>query len=125
MVGEFITHYGEYRIFCFQGELGSGKTTLISGCCSYLGSTDTMSSPTFSIVNEYKLPNGKIYHFDLYRMKSLEEIMDIGFEEYIHSGHYCFIEWPEKVKKILPQNETVYCELNYISLNERSLKAWA
>lgn len=85
---------GGIKVFAFNGEMGSGKTTFIKELSKILGSKDNFSSPTYSIVNEYVSPVGKIYHFDLYRLKSVEELMDIGFEEYLCSGHYCFIEWP-------------------------------
>jgi tRNA threonylcarbamoyladenosine biosynthesis protein TsaE len=82
------------RIFLINGAMGAGKTTLIKALCRKLGSKDELSSPTFSIVNEYAWPGGKIYHFDLYRLKETSELLDIGIEEYLDSGHYCFIEWP-------------------------------
>ena len=101
----------EKKIFCFYGELGAGKTTLIKEICKQLGVTDPGSSPTFSLVNEYKAsllsPRKKeeafsIYHFDLYRLKNESEIFDIGYEEYLFSGSYCFIEWPELIEHLLP-----------------------
>jgi tRNA threonylcarbamoyladenosine biosynthesis protein TsaE len=82
------------KIFLLNGPMGSGKTTFIKAMCRALGSRDEFSSPTFSIVNEYRYPGGKIFHFDLYRLKNGEELLDIGFEEYLDSGEYCFIEWP-------------------------------
>jgi tRNA threonylcarbamoyladenosine biosynthesis protein TsaE len=81
------------KIFLLSGPMGSGKTTFIKAMCRALGSRDEFSSPTFSIVNEYRYPGGKIFHFDLYRLKNGEELLDIGFEEYLDSGEYCFIEW--------------------------------
>ena len=90
---EFYQNFESFKIFCFSGELGAGKTTFITALCDILGSEDTISSPTFSLINEYKIPKDCIYHFDLYRLKNLEETMDIGFEEYIYSGKYCFIEF--------------------------------
>lgn len=110
---------GEKKIFCFYGELGAGKTTLIKELSKQLGVTDKGSSPTFSLVNEYKRspdPEGgntkapfsawgnSIYHLDLYRLKSESEIYDIGYEDYIFSGNYCFIEWPEKIEHLLPND---------------------
>lgn len=83
------------KIFLLEGPMGAGKTTLIKEMSKALGSEDNFSSPTFSIVNDYSFPGGKIHHFDLYRIKNEEELFDIGFEEYIHSGNYCFIEWPQ------------------------------
>jgi tRNA threonylcarbamoyladenosine biosynthesis protein TsaE len=121
---ELLAHFEGRNIFCFTGNLGSGKTTFITALCQSLGTTDDISSPTFSIVNEYNSEKGIIYHFDFYRLKNLEEAMDIGFEEYIYSNNYCFIEWPEKVAGILPPGFVVNCQLRYLSVNERVLKAW-
>ena len=92
----------------FIGPNGSGKTTLIKQICRELGVKDNMNSPTFSLVNEYHNSNDIIYHFDLYRVKNLEECLDIGMEEYIYSGNYCFIEWPEIALPLLPDK---YCSL--------------
>jgi tRNA threonylcarbamoyladenosine biosynthesis protein TsaE len=122
---QLLQHFIKYKIYTFRGNLGAGKTTFITSLCQILGSTDDISSPTFSIINEYHCDYGKIYHFDLYRIKNLEEALDIGFEEYLYSHNYCFIEWPEKVAKILPNTLVVNCELSYISVNERRLLAWA
>lgn len=108
------------NIFCFYGELGAGKTTLIKEICKQLGVKDAGSSPTFSLVNEYKTATpalkgektiipplgvgGEIlYHFDLYRLKDVSEVYDIGYEDYLFSGNYCFIEWPEKIESLLPE----------------------
>lgn len=90
------------RILLFEGELGAGKTTLIKHICKDLSVTDQVSSPTFSIVNEYRSANGPVYHFDLYRLRDLTEALDIGIEDYLYSGYYCFIEWPEKITSLLP-----------------------
>jgi len=98
------------RIFLFEGEMGAGKTTLIKELCKVLGSHDHFSSPTFSIVNEYKMPGGKIYHFDLYRVRAYEELLDIGIEEYLDSGQYCFVEWPALVENLI-ESEFVKVEL--------------
>lgn len=91
------------RIFLLEGEMGSGKTTFIKALCHSLGSTDNLSSPTFSLVNEYNFPKGKIYHFDLYRIRDMKELLDIGIDEYLDSGQYCFIEWPEKIMTLISQ----------------------
>lgn len=90
------------RIFLFEGDMGAGKTTLIKDLCRQLGSDDLVSSPTYSIVNEYCYPQGKIFHFDFFRIKSEAEAFDIGFEEYLYSGHYCLIEWPGKIQSLWP-----------------------
>jgi len=97
------------RVFLFYGDMGAGKTTLIKSLCKALGVTDNISSPTFAIVNEYRAVNNTVYHFDFYRLKTETEAMDMGFEEYLYSGNYCFIEWPEKIPELLPEN--------YISIN--------
>lgn len=94
----------EQKILLFYGEMGAGKTTLIKAFCAALGVEDTVSSPTFSIVNEYHYPKGIIYHFDCYRLKNQAEALDIGMEEYLYSDNYCLIEWPEKIPDLLPEN---------------------
>lgn len=91
------------KIILFQGDLGAGKTTFIKYLVKELGSLEEVSSPTFSLVNEYEIPDGKVFHFDLYRIKSEDEALDFGFEEYIDSGNYCFIEWPETILGLLPE----------------------
>ena len=83
-----------YNIFFLEGDLGAGKTTMVKQFLALLGSKDTISSPTFSIVNQYNTPNGPCYHFDLYRLEDIEEVLDIGMEEYLYSDQLCFIEWP-------------------------------
>ena len=93
---------GSSRIFLFYGGMGVGKTTFINAICQKLGITDTTSSPTFAIVNEYASPAGAVYHFDFYRIKSEQEAFDLGYEEYFYSGNYCFIEWPERIANLLP-----------------------
>ena len=92
------------KLFLFYAPMGAGKTTLIKELCNQLGSKDHFSSPTYSIVNEYLYPGGKIYHFDLYRLKSQEELLDLGIEEQLNSGNYCFFEWPELVEAFIPAN---------------------
>ena len=93
---------GDIKIFTFTGELGSGKTTLISEICRNLGSTEPISSPTFSLINEYATGASTIYHMDMYRIKSIQEAIEAGVEDYIHSGEFCMIEWPEKIDFLLP-----------------------
>ncbi len=92
------------KIWLFEGEMGAGKTTFIKAFCKALQVTSELSSPTFSIVNEYECLNkNKIYHFDLYRLKNKNELFDIGFDEYLYSGNYCFIEWPQLAIDFLPE----------------------
>jgi len=93
------------RIFAFYGAMGAGKTTFIRAICEQLGSIDTVTSPTFTIINEYFTSSGEsLYHFDFYRIEKAEEVLDIGFDEYLDSGRSCFIEWPEKIEHYLPDN---------------------
>ncbi|WP_316750284.1 tRNA (adenosine(37)-N6)-threonylcarbamoyltransferase complex ATPase subunit type 1 TsaE [Pedobacter gandavensis] len=92
------------RFFIFEGEMGAGKTTFIKALAKALGVTDVVSSPTFSIVNEYDANGRTIYHFDFYRIKNIQEAFDIGYEEYFYSEHICLIEWPEKVEELLPEH---------------------
>lgn len=102
---EFLAHATENRVFAFYGDMGAGKTTFIKALCSELNSLDVVTSPTFTLVNEYLTEgNNYIYHFDFYRIKKLEEAYDFGFEEYIDSGNFCFIEWPEKIESLLPKS---------------------
>ena len=107
---EFIEHIGDARVFAFYGTMGAGKTTFIKAICEELGVEDVITSPTFAIVNEYSLTSNlspltsKIYHFDFYRIKKLEEVYDMGYEEYFYSGALCFIEWPELIEEILPDD---------------------
>ena len=105
---KLLAEFARARIFAFHGELGAGKTTFIKALCEQLGVKDVMSSPSFSLVNEYHDAEGRpVYHFDLYRLKSPQEALDIGLEEYLYSGNYCFIEWPERAEELLPE-ETVH-----------------
>jgi tRNA threonylcarbamoyladenosine biosynthesis protein TsaE len=100
---QLLSFAGDGKFFIFEGEMAAGKTTLIKEFCAALGVTEVVSSPTFSIVNEYDGPNGPIYHFDFYRLKNLQEAYDIGYEEYFYSGNYCLVEWPTKVEELLPE----------------------
>src|SRR6476646_6724842 len=95
-----IKSFDGQKIVAFYGEMGAGNTTLIKAICREMGVTDNISSPTFSIVNEYRSNKGKIYHFDFYRLKSSDEAYDLGYEDYFYSGAYCFIEWPEKIAEL-------------------------
>ena len=102
-VAKDIIKYSEHKVLLFHGEMGAGKTTLIKEICKELGSDDSISSPTFSIVNEYiTLNNDTIYHFDFYRINSEEEAYNIGIEDYFHTDAWCLIEWPSVIKNLLP-----------------------
>ncbi len=93
------------RVFCFDGSMGVGKTTFIKAICEQLGTTDTVNSPTFAIINEYGInDNKKVYHFDFYRIEKIEEAIDIGTLDYFDSGCFCFIEWAENVEKLIPED---------------------
>jgi tRNA threonylcarbamoyladenosine biosynthesis protein TsaE len=101
---EFIDNIGENTVSAFYGKMGAGKTTFIKAICEELGVNDVITSPTFAIVNEYESPKQTIYHFDFYRIKKLEEVYDMGYEEYFYSGALCFIEWPELIEDVLPED---------------------
>ena len=108
------------RIFAIYGVLGAGKTTLVQSFCEHMGSEDTVKSPTFAIVNAYDSDAGPIYHFDFYRIERLEEVYDLGYEEYFESGHYCFIEWPEMIGDLLPA-EAVTIQLDTTGPLQRTI----
>ena len=101
---EFVSTMGDARVFAFYGQMGAGKTTFIKAVCEELGVADTITSPTFAIVNEYTAALGPIYHFDFYRIKKLEEVYDMGYEDYFYSGALCLIEWPELIEELLPED---------------------
>ena len=103
---EFIAAMGENTVFALYGKMGAGKTTFVKAVCEELGVTDVITSPTFAIVNEYRSEDTAelIYHFDFYRINKLEEVYDMGYEDYFYSGALCFIEWPELVEELLPGN---------------------
>lgn len=112
---QFLEEFGHNKIFAFQAEMGSGKTTFITAILHAMGIVETEGSPTYSLVNVYDSPMyGRVYHFDVYRLKSEEEAMDIGIEEMLYGGGICFIEWPEKIQNLLPEN-TIWV---YIRKNE-------
>jgi tRNA threonylcarbamoyladenosine biosynthesis protein TsaE len=99
---QLLDFAADQRIFLFYGDMGAGKTTFIKSLCEALGVNESVTSPTFSIVNEYRGADATVYHFDFYRLKSQSEAFDMGYEEYFYSGAYCFIEWPEKIADLLP-----------------------
>lgn len=103
---DFLPLLDSHTIFAFYGAMGAGKTTFINALCQQMGVTDPTASPSFAIVNEYSLPEPghSIYHFDFYRIQSLAEVYDIGYEEYFYSGQPCLIEWPEMIEPLLPDN---------------------
>lgn len=110
---QFISAMDDNTVFAFYGKMGAGKTTFIKAICEELGVTDVINSPTFAIVNEYRSDdNGElIYHFDFYRIKKLEEVYDMGYEDYFYCGALCFIEWPELIEELLPGDAVkVYIE---------------
>jgi ATPase, YjeE family len=102
VAGQVLAEAGEHRVFLLYGEMGAGKTTFVKAMCQRLGVKDETSSPTFAIINEYTAPDGPVYHFDFYRIRSEHEALDMGYEEYFYSGAYCFVEWPERIPGLLP-----------------------
>jgi tRNA threonylcarbamoyladenosine biosynthesis protein TsaE len=118
---KIINEYPDERIFAFYGDLGAGKTTLIKALCNTLGVTEEVTSPSFAIINEYEAGGiDLIYHFDFYRIKKLEEVLDIGYEEYLYSGYYCFLEWADKIEELLP-DRYVYITITKIE-NDKGRK---
>ena len=113
---EFISQMGDDTVFAFYGKMGAGKTTFIKALCKLLGVEDEVNSPTFAIINEYRSETTAelIYHFDFYRIKKLEEVYDLGYEDYFYSGALCFIEWPELVEELLP------LDAKKVTINENS-----
>ena len=115
-----------HRVFALDGKMGAGKTTFVKQLLRELGSDDIVNSPTFAIVNVYEIPapdgarTEEVYHFDCYRLKSLAEALDLGAEEYLYSGNYCFIEWPDIISRILPE-DTVYLRLSVLENGDRQL----
>lgn len=113
------------KIWAFYGDLGAGKTTLIKAICAAAGVTDEVSSPTFSLVNQYQTKSGNaVFHFDFYRIKNLEEAYDIGYEEYFDSGNLCLIEWPEKIEPLLATEDVLHISLTKTNENTRDIEVW-
>jgi tRNA threonylcarbamoyladenosine biosynthesis protein TsaE len=118
-----LENFPEERVFAFYGAMGAGKTTFIKAICKELGSEDYVTSPTFALINEYSTSSGSvIYHFDFYRIKKIEEAFDLGYEDYIYSGNYCFIEWPEMIESLLPAG-IVEVRIKETEKNKRSIEA--
>ncbi|MBO7119416.1 MAG: tRNA (adenosine(37)-N6)-threonylcarbamoyltransferase complex ATPase subunit type 1 TsaE [Bacteroidaceae bacterium] len=118
---KFVDEMGENCVFAFYGKMGAGKTTFIKAICEALGVKDTVASPTFAIVNEYADAQGQpVYHFDFYRIKNLKEAYDIGCEDYFYSGRPCFIEWPELVEELLPE-DTVRVDIQVLEDETRTV----
>ena len=110
---DILRSYPSQRIFAFDAPMGAGKTTFIKHLCEQMGTADIVNSPTFAIVNVYDVEQpyrGEVYHFDCYRLKDIREAMDFGAEEYLYSGNYCFIEWPEMIEALLP-DDTVWIKI--------------
>lgn len=118
---KFIKAMGDKTVFAFHGVMGAGKTTFIKAICERLGVSDVINSPTFAIVNEYRSDSGElIYHFDFYRINKIEEVFDFGYEDYFYSGSLCFIEWPERIESLLP-NDTLDITIEVLEDGSRNV----
>ena len=123
---QFWKYVGNAKVFAFHAPMGAGKTTLITALCKYKGVTDTMSSPTFSIINQYTFKDsngdGVIYHIDLYRLKSIEEVVQTGVEDCIYSGDICMVEWPEKAPELFEEKDTIHISIEPLTETLRRIK---
>lgn len=119
---KLVAEFKNQRVFAFYGKMGAGKTTFIQAICKVLGTNDNVTSPTFAIINEYQSSEHSIFHFDFYRIKDLEEAYDMGYEDYIYSGNYCLIEWPEMIQPLLPENR-VDVTIKVLENDERVITA--
>ena len=119
---EFIAAMGDNAVFALYGKMGAGKTTFVKALCQELGVEDVVTSPTFAVINEYRsdIAGELIYHFDFYRIKKLEEVYDMGYEDYFYSGALCFIEWPELIEELLP-GKTVRVTIEELEDGSRKL----
>ncbi len=119
---QFVSLMGKGKVFAFYGKMGAGKTTFIKAICKELGVEDVITSPTFALVNEYTAGNGDpVYHFDFYRIKKIDEVYDMGYEDYFYSGALCLLEWPELVEELLPQ-ETVSITITVSDNDARTIE---
>jgi tRNA threonylcarbamoyladenosine biosynthesis protein TsaE len=123
---KLLENFPDQRVFVFMGEVGAGKTTFIQNICKHLGVIQVVSSPTFALVNEYVYTEASsglqqsAYHLDLYRLRSIEEALDIGVEDYLYSGNYCFVEWPEIIEPLLPEG-TLRIHFEMLSDSQRKM----
>lgn len=120
VANQLLNFAGNQRVFIFEGDMGAGKTTFIKTFCQVLGVKDVVSSPTYSIVNEYESVNGSVYHFDFYRIKDIQEAYDLGYEEYFYGNGICLIEWPERVEELLP-DDFIKVEITIIDESQRTI----
>lgn len=119
IAGQILCDFPDHRIFALYGKMGAGKTTFIKAFSSVMEVKDEVRSPSFSLINEYySTQYGSIYHFDFYRLENIEEVLEIGYEDYFFSGHYCFLEWPGKISELLPA-KFVYCTIDITESQER------
>lgn len=122
VTSEIIPYLQRFPVAAFYGEMGAGKTTFIKSLCQTLGVTDVVNSPTFSLINEYKTAQGEsVYHFDFYRMKTLTEVYDLGYEDYFYSGCLCLIEWPELIEPLLPA-EHLKIQITVLDSKKRTIE---
>jgi tRNA threonylcarbamoyladenosine biosynthesis protein TsaE len=121
VVARFRNELGDKKVIAFHGSMGAGKTTFIHSFCEAMGVTDTVSSPTFSLINEYSYPGGIMYHIDLYRLNNAEEAQRAGVEDCLYSGDLCLVEWPERIPGLLPA-DTLHVFLEVLGTDKRSIR---
>ncbi len=125
-IAAMLCHIAKHdNIWLYHAEMGAGKTTLTTAVCAYLGVTDSISSPTYTIVNEYAMANKEaLYHFDCYRINTLEEAMNIGLSDYMHSGQRCIVEWAENVLPLIPMEKAIHIDIKIIGDDSREITVW-